>query len=449
MGRTNAIGYLLRKEKAELPEVKPHLLRRSRLGELIRVVQLQEIQFAERREDLRDRFEERVAEVSASLSDSVPADELPQVTAAARDLLQARLRYLEFLASDYDDYFSMLVELDLAERRLIETISEYSEYISEMVLWTPSSAVLGLEEIAQARAASEWLFSAKAWQRTRDALAIALPRRSFAIFAVLLFSMRRRFRAWVVETGRLGSEESTLTLGSTARAALFTLGLALAWPSLFWAIAFVLRSPAEVPDVATASAQTIGMLLHILFLAELLRWTCLQSGLGQAHFKFSDTVLTGIRSSVRIFLLVVLPLVFFLPVFSQEPETAWLDGPGRLAYLVAMLALAWTANRLTNPATGVVAEALQKSPRSTLIRLRYFWYALLMGIPVLLAVTAFFGYSPTSLELLISGLSKPLGGDSGFPSLPPGPASGDGEGSADCQQPVGRGLDPAGMVQTR
>lgn len=157
VGRTNAIGYLLRQKKAQLPEIKPHVLNRSRLGEMIREVQLQQIQFGERGEDLLDRFDERVAAVGTRLSDSVSADRLPQMTLAIRDLFQARLRYLEILTSDYDDYFSLLVELDLAERQLIETTGKYSSYISAMVLWTPSAGMLSLEEIAQVGAASEWL----------------------------------------------------------------------------------------------------------------------------------------------------------------------------------------------------------------------------------------------------------------------------------------------------
>ena len=405
VGRTNAIGYLLRKEKAELPEIKPHLLNRSRLGELIREVQLQQIQFEEQRDHLLDRFEERVAAVSTRLSDSVSADRLLQMTIAVRDLFQARLRYLEILAGDYDDYFSLLVELDLAERHLIETTRAYSEYIAAMVLWTPSAGILSLEEVAQARAAAEWLFSAAAWRRTLEGLAASPPRRSLSALSCLLalilfFGLRRRLRARLVETGRLRSEESTPMLASTVRAALLTLSLALAWPSFFWLISFLLQSPVEVPDVAAASGQAIDRLLPILFLAELLRWTCFPSGLGQVHFGFSEAARRGIRSSARTLLLVVLPLLFFLPVFNEHPETASLDGPGRLAYIVAMLALAWTANRLVNPATGVLAENLKKSPTSTLARLRYLWYPLAMGIPFLLAATAFFGYSLTSLELL-------------------------------------------------
>ncbi len=202
---------------------------------------------------------------------------------------------------------------------------------------------------------------------------------------IFFFAVRRRFRARLVETGKLGSEESTPTLTSTVRATLLTLSLALAWPSFFWVISFLLQSPPEVSDVAAASGQAIDRLLPILFLAELLRWTCIPSGLVQVHFGLSEAVRKGIRSCVRTLLLVVLPLLFFLPVFNEHPENASLDGPGRLAYIVAMLALAWALNRLLNPTTGVLAESLRKRKASTLSYLRYFWYPLALGIPVFLA----------------------------------------------------------------
>ena len=72
---------------------------------------------------------------------------------------------------------------------------------------------------------------------------------------------------------------------------------------------------------------------------------------------------------------------------------------GRLAFIVAFLAIALFVQRALRPAGPILGPAIHRRPGSWLSRLRHTWYMAGLTMPVSLVIAAVLGYYYTSLYL--------------------------------------------------
>jgi potassium efflux system protein len=403
-GVTQAISVLLRKQRADLPDVRSLRRRiRARQSEMS-AVQLQLLELHDERAALAD-LDQRTEQLLAGLGPTVSGAERQDIEGAVRSLLQAKRDYVESLRSDLDSYFGKLVDLDMAERDLVAETKDSANYIDENILWFRSTARLGLADFPDAWEGLRWLAQGKNWTETGLILKTdartkpVLYGLALVAFAAWLFLRRRLVAALHGLASRIHRAASD-SFGHTIVGLAITVTLATGWPALIGFLAWRLWDGTRASGTATAIASGLRTVAILFLTLELLRQTCRVRGLAELHFQWRRPGLRMVHKNLIWFMAIILPVSFVFSVIEwQQENDAWKDSLGRLTLMAGLVALAVFAQRVLRPTGRLLKGYLSRNRGGWLDRLRYVWYPLSFGTPVVLAVAAAAGYQYTAAEL--------------------------------------------------
>ncbi len=401
VGLTDAVGAVLRRERAQLPEIDHFDSREDAIREThLKLLELQDL-----RADLANP-EEEVERIVAQIAASPAGRGVTRETLREEvgDVLRTRRQYLDKLIPDYEQYFNTLVELDEVERQLAQEVEQYSLYIDERILWIRSSPPYGWRDLLGALATLQELVDPQNW--TRAGLSLWSDLREHALqsilvlFAVvLLFYYQRRLRHSLREIGQKVQRTAVAPVGKTMEAAGITVLIALLWPGLLALVGWRLEDVGGPADFASAVGAGLIGAAAVFFPLELLRQSCRSLGLAEAHFQWPKQATQQVRRRLRPLMLVVVPMALIVGIAERTTGPGRDDPLGRLAFMLAMGAIALFAHRLLSRRSGVVRTLLARDPDSWLARLRPLWHALCGGLPLVLAVIALGGYYYTALQL--------------------------------------------------
>lgn len=165
LGQTGAVGLLLQRHRAGLPEaVDLYREERRAVEQRTQIVQEEMFDLDERRLALAD-VEGRAAALLAPDGEP-PRDELgrrldrepgEEVVAAARGMLETQRTYLGLLFDDQARYFDVLVQTGTTSGELRGTGEAFLRFIDERVLWTRNAELAAWSDLAAARDAAAWL----------------------------------------------------------------------------------------------------------------------------------------------------------------------------------------------------------------------------------------------------------------------------------------------------
>ncbi len=346
VGLTEAIGLLLRQQRARLSDTRELHSRLTLRGEVVRntkmrgfqidadIAALQDLDAATTREAHELNGEEATTSATTLADDRANlrlADEI-------KPLLEQRRDLLDRLNTDYGTHFEKLVSLDNDERKLLDATHQYSGYIDERVLWIRTGTVFGGTQTAQAISCSKWLVDRANWLKVADALRINFQREplpyAFAIVALLLWGGLR----WTV-LGRLRSlgvraaGDSCHEMFPTLQAIGLTMLLGAVVPSVLAFVGSRLDHCASTSRFVHALAQ--GLLRAATFAAplEMLRSMVCRNGLAENHFVWSAETLIRFRRHLLWFIPVGIVLVGLVGMVEATADEQRLDTLGRLGYL--------------------------------------------------------------------------------------------------------------------
>jgi len=78
-------------------------------------------------------------------------------------LLEDRRKDIKKISDYYEDLSTVLAKLDVQERKLVSTVSEYKAFIDENILWTRSSASIRPADVSSVGSAIGWFVNPKQW----------------------------------------------------------------------------------------------------------------------------------------------------------------------------------------------------------------------------------------------------------------------------------------------
>jgi len=422
VGGTATFGVLLRKQRAELPDVRDHRGRMKARQTEVATVQLRLIELQEQRATLADA-DAAVRRILANLDVSVQPAQRDRIAGAARELLEAQRKNLDELIRDYDTYFGKLIDLDVQVRALVAETEEVADYIGERVLWIRSAPVLGVRDVPVALEACRWLLGPRAWTEVGAALWADASARPVVVGAgVLAFGallvLRRRLVRRLQLAGEMASKATTGVFGPTALAVVLTALLAVTLPGLIWFVAWRLAAaPAETPAGETAAAGLtiaaastaasspvravaagFSTVAAVLFSFGALRQVCRHNGLAEAHFRVAADALPPLRRALLVLALVLGAAGFLISAMEWQGNETWKSSLGRAALIVALGTVTVFAQRLLR-SSGPPWAGQANAAGGWLQRLRAVWYLLAIAAPVILAVLAIVGYYYTALHL--------------------------------------------------
>jgi len=402
-GLTNAVGLLLRRQRAELPDVRRHRRNLRQRQRQMADLQLAQLEVEHERAALVDIGPEtqRIMDgLGATLAETDPED----VKKALRELLETRKLYLEALGKDYVQYLLKLVDLDLAERELIKQAQSFAEYIDEKVLWIRSTTPFRAKDVREGWRAVLWLtqgdnwlgLATILWREIRGNPAIVI---SAAVLFAIIIIMRRRLGNRLELIGEAVARSYVDTFPETLVAFLFTLLIALSWPLIIWFFAWRLSALADGSEFVQAFAAGLGTTGLVFLTMDLFREICRSKGLGEVHFRWPQLGLQYLHGAVSKLMVVLLPLALLASILEHQDSETMKNSLGRFASIAALVVLGLSVRRLLHPEGALLREKMSRLHESWLYKLRHTWYPLAIGTPLVLAGLAAVGYYYTALQL--------------------------------------------------
>ncbi len=403
-GVTQAIGRLFVEERRNLPQVSQYRAEVRARRQTLSQIGLAQVRIEEQRRDLtalEDRVEAAMAEVR---EDAAVDDDLQSIQEEVEELLRNRRDLLVQVAATYTSYIRALGDLDVAQRRLLDAADEYKQFLDQHLLWIPSASPFWLKDIRNLAPAIAWVTSPTSWAETVNHLAEALGHSPFGMAAAILllalvFLLRRplgrRFRELTSKIGRLSTDNIWLTLQGLLISALHALPIPLLFAIIAWALT---RSPLH-SEFTAAVAQALVATAPFLYNTLLFRRLCAEDGVMQVHFGWSKERLPVIRRQLDRLTVVGVPIVFVAVLAYGAPFPEYRESLGRGAFVIVMIIFSGVLHALLHPTKGVAAAYYASRSAQWTSRLRWLWYVLGAGSPLLLAVAALVGYLYTAATL--------------------------------------------------
>jgi potassium efflux system protein len=400
VGLADSVGALLRRHRAEAPDIGMYRrfirMRQQQIGD----VQLQQIKLREQRQALAD-IDARVEEAMGSIEDPMDPDARAELEPLLRQLFGTQRRYMDALIEDYETYFQKLIDFDTQQQELIARTKDLLDFIDERILWIPSGQTIQPELLSDGRDAVAWLLRPRFWAQLgrgfRDAATRLWPVNLLALLlAIFFFPFARRVRPRIQSLGEQARMPNCVRFAPTSEALALTMLLAIWLPAVLAYVGWRLG----LSPVATQYTRSIA---HGLFAAAVV-WGMLRvarqlvrpGGVAEAHCGWSRQAAHALWRNLRWLTLVTVPAVFVIFVFEMRGEDLWRESVGRLAFSISMLGVG-AFNYFALRSGGPLAEVLQARKRPP-----WAWRALQVSswiAPLLLVAAALRGFYWTALQM--------------------------------------------------
>jgi len=403
-GLSRITGRLLIEERRSLPQVSRYRPRSAEIAE----VGLALMFIQERRRELTpldDRARELIAQVT---EDDLSEEELTSIGNDIRSLLRSRRDLLLQSENNYRSYLQVLGDLDVAQRRLLDSASEYEEFLNQNLLWIPSAPIAFKGSWSDLTSAAKWAVSPASWRKSFAVLVQSL-RENFGVAAVFLLllglavlarsPLAAIYAAMSQKIGRLSTDNIGLTIGSIVIAAVRALPVPLLLAGMSW----FLRKAPDATAFSDTFAQALSVTASFLFNTLVLRNLSAREGVFKTHFGWSSANVALIRRQLGRLAIAGTPL-FLVTVFMFVSEDATDNANlGRFLFVPLMVFLAFIINPLVHPGSGLAAAYYKKHPESWTSKFRWTWYAVAVGAPLLLGLISILGnvYTSTKLSSLL------------------------------------------------
>jgi len=399
---TEAIGLALRRQRQLLPSADKY--RRSSAERKNKMGEIREIQYR------LDRQRRELADISSKTDQIIDSlvfltpDKAERLRPNVRNLLTDRRQLLEKLQTATNRYFNGLQNLEIAEQKLVVKAEAYADFLDAHLVWIRSSSIVSFAELKNSLANLQALVDPAHWRQAVSDAADSFSTSpglwvlGLLVSALLLLGRRwtRRELARTAERTKQPRQDSfSLTLWVLA----LTVYLAVGFPFLMIFAAWQLLQLPGIHDftraVATGLMGAAGMLIGLRFFYHL----CRRNGLAHIHFKWNEPIRQNLRRNLWWYTPVVVFTGFLVSAVAVGKEIESGDSMAKLALMVQMIASSVFMGSILRFSGGIVTTLLKNYPTGWLARLRYIWWPVAVGLPLLLTALAASGYFLSALQL--------------------------------------------------
>ena len=148
-GITQATGRLFVDARSNLPRYSEYRTQVRERRQTLSAVGLAQVRVEEERRDLTQLDDQLDAVMDRVSVDVTDADDRATLREEASELLRARRDLLAQASSSYRTFVRVLGDLDVAQRRLLETAGEYRQFLDENLIWIPNTAPIGVATLSR------------------------------------------------------------------------------------------------------------------------------------------------------------------------------------------------------------------------------------------------------------------------------------------------------------
>jgi len=398
-GLTDSVGLLLRKQRAEAPDVGKYRRFIRMRQELISEAQVRQIELREERRDLAD-IDGLVARAMDRVDRELASADRTAIESLLRDLLETKRKYLDDLIADHETYFQKLVDFDAKQQELIEKTEALIRFIDERILWIPSGTVLRPGLAADVGSAVAWLAEPRYWGQLLRALgdallATPLSNAVVALSLLLFVAFGGRVRARIAALGEEARQPSCVRYAPTLEAFFLTLALAPWLPGIAAYLGWRIETSPEATQFARCMGGGILAASLVWATLELPRQLLRKGGIAEAHFGWPSASVSGLRRDIGRLIAVIVPLLLLVEAMDLRGEDAWKESLGRLSFALVMGLLVVFSHRVLRRPQGPIATIAPSvsPPRWRLL------HGVAVAVPLLLGAAALGGYYWTALRL--------------------------------------------------
>ena len=411
-GMSRALGRILQDQRESLPNRRTIAATLKKKEALISDITLRQLIDEEKLRDLDD-IDAYITELLSSDKPPLPGDEVADQALSSEELqrqlkvlLQQRVVLYQETGMLSSTYLQTLSDFEYAQRRLVESVKKYDEFISERLLWVRSAPNPSLESLLSFSGDSRRYFSGSEFRHLGAALlavnwhlAIVLV---VLILVVILMSGRSWLKARLLACNRFLGNPVSDRFSYTLQSLLYTVLLSLPLPLAIGVVGWKLSASPDLTGLPHAVEQALLWLSAHGFMLLLFYQICRPEGLAQRHFGWSTSTTCALRRALMLLLVVFLPLGFFNTLLITIDSSGLEWGIVRLGLIIETLVFAAFFLRILSK-KGAVMRSLSSGDKVVLlVRLRWVWLALSVLIPVFLVVLTALGYVFTAGTLLDS-----------------------------------------------
>jgi potassium efflux system protein len=321
-------------------------------------------------------------------------------------LLEDRRKDIRKISDYYEDLSTALARLDVRERKLVSSVSEYEAFIDENILWIRGSASITLADIVSTGAAVAWFVNPKPehwidlwrylWGDFQGHIPIYTPI-ILLVFVLWLYrlSLANRLKDLAKCSGHVYSDKFIFTLKALVFSIIIIVPLPLLTGFFFWRL---FQSP---PKLTLAHLIGSGLksvtILMILFPAFIRFFR--KNGLSD-HFNLPRESMDVFVRYLRLTFLILIPVIFIRRIFCDPAvEEVYRNSLGRIGFVAEMIVISLFFMTALRPSGAGVRPLLVDKKTGWTYKMRYMWYGALIILPVLFAVLDLLGYDYTAGQL--------------------------------------------------
>ena len=401
VGLTNPIGQLLRKQRADLPDPPQRSVDAS--SQIIDTMQFRLYELDEIRSGVANS-EPMVQEILGRAPANMSEESRRLLEKASRDVLESKQKSLDTLTRNVSNYCDTLLELVFTQRKLIELLNEYAQYIDERVLWIRSSKPLAASDVFRGRAIA-WLVRLSNWGQVISALWTDARANPFAVCAFLQLAaafwyFRRRFKSEIENLGHDAHHSNFTRFLPTLRAFGLTLGTSLAGTGILAFVARRLAVSAYDVDFPSAVSDALYATAWFFLPLDLIRRTCRKDGLAESHFGWPSAATRSVARDIWWVMAIGLPLTFASALLHAADPDSVRNAWDRLLFAAGMASIAFFIFRVVRPQAGLVRELFPAEQDEWVVRLERIgrWAGAIVA--VLIATLVVGGYDYTARQFV-------------------------------------------------
>jgi potassium-dependent mechanosensitive channel len=331
-------------------------------------------------------------------------DDLRDFKKAAGQGSQATAAGLQTLKDDYKAYWRSLAELSVLQERLLAETQSFARVIDEHALWLPSARPLYSTRWPTSLAPAPGTWGVLGESLRGDVRTHPVWYASFLLVLVIWAAGYGMARAREARIRELVLDPYSDSFRLTTDAIAIAIYQSAALPALLWFCGVRVAACVPTRDDAIYEfglAISFGLQRTALFLffVPLLRRICRQNGVAHLHFRWDDEVVRRLHKGLSWLIWIGIPAAFCANLADYHPDSSWRESVGRLAGLVALIALAVFADQLLRPGRRMRGDKTQDQEPRQVRRRDWFRYLAVLAVPVALAVAMLTTYPHTAGEL--------------------------------------------------
>jgi len=333
----------------------------------------------------------------AAAQPPIPEAQRPQVQAAVREGLVAGRDLLAGLARLQQALLVALREAEEAERELVQAGQAARARLTALLFWIPARP--GGETVRDLAPALAWTVSPANWRAAASVLAEEASRRPFwpavaVLIAAGLYAGRGRLQRGLVALSPAAVPFRRYRIGHTLAALAITLALAAPGPIVLRTAASLLESAADAQPFPRALGEALVIAARFLLALSAFGWLLDRRGVAVCHFGWDEASLAFAAHALRRITALVVPLLFLATLNGLDHAPyANRESLGRVAFSIAMLALAAFLVRVLRRGSPPMARLGARAPRSWTVQLHPVWFGALVAVPLAVAALGAAGYS--------------------------------------------------------